>query len=119
MKVRATCLLLLACAILGRPDTVPPKDAPRVVESDLRREKDPHFTAEEQRMLVTAHRYADNDSKKKSDVYLKLTPTPQGYDVFMLFVGGYRGNQPLFFPGGFCIVHLDKSGKALSVSEGD
>jgi len=98
--------------------TQPPKDAPRVVLNDLRRENDPKFSKDEQAILSTVRRYLEHQNKTPLDAYYKFIKSSKGYAVFVQFVGGYDGNRPLFMPGGFCEVELDKNGKVLRVDPG-
>ena len=122
MKVVALTWVFLVGSLVfsqGATNPLPPKDAPRIIDGSMRREGDPKFSSKEQKIISASHQYADRGGKSISDAYFKITATPKDFEVFIMFVGGYHGNQPVFYPGGFCIVHVDKNGKAFRLDPGD
>jgi hypothetical protein len=112
------CLVVLTGDSHAQVASSPPKGAPRVVFGDLRREDDSKFTKVEQRIIAAARHYVEEQDKAPLDAYYKFIPSSDGYDVYILHVSGYTGNKPFFTSGGFCEIHLDKSGKVLGLYPG-
>ena len=80
---------------------------------------DPHFSAEEQRMVAAARAYLENGRQKPLDARYRVERTKEGYEVFAMFVSGYENGQPLYSPGGHGIVVLRQDGSVVRYLPGE
>jgi hypothetical protein len=77
------------------------------------------FSNDETKALRAAKARLEAGRGKTIDARYKVTRTSAGYDVFVMFVGGYDEHQkPLFKPGGHCSVALTKDFKIIHIFPG-
>lgn len=95
-----------------------PAGAPAVVFTDCRREQDSAFSQREREIILSARRHLEQSDKRTIDAYYHVRHTGEGFEVFVIFVKGYTGSQPMFIPGGFCTVYLREDGSVIRVGGG-
>jgi hypothetical protein len=112
------CLLAL-CGCSSQSSTArTPSGAPAVVFTDCRREQDSTFSQRERDIIASARRHLEQSDKRPIDAYYRVKHTPDGFEVFVIYVTGYTGNQPAFMPGGHCTVLLREDGSVIRVLGG-
>lgn len=114
--------LLLLLALCGcnsqRPAASIPSGAPSVVFTDCRRSNDPAFSQREQDIIAAARRHLEQSDTLPIDAYYRVKHTADGFEVFVIYVGGYTGSQPTFTPGVHCTVLLREDGSVIRVLPG-
>lgn len=95
-----------------------PSGAPAVVFTDCRREQDSTFSQHERDIIISARRHLEQSDKRTIDAYFRVNRTADGFEVFVMYVFGYIGNQPCFIPGGHCTVLLGEDGSIIRVLGG-
>ena len=111
-------LLALSGCSATRPAASIPAEAPLVVFADSRRSNDPAFSKRERTIIAAARRHLEESGKRSVDAYYQIEHTADGFEVFVLYVCGYTGSQPLFKPGGHCTVLLREDGSVIRVIGG-
>ena len=114
--------LLFLLALFGcsspQPTARIPSDAPPIVLTDCRRAQDSAFSQREQDIIAAARRHLEQSDKRPIDAYYRVKHTADGFEVFVIYVGGYTGSQPVFMPGGHCTVLLREDGSVIRVLGG-
>ena len=78
-------------------------DAPLVVFTDCRRERDPGFSEHEQALVGATRRHLERSEHRAIDAYYRVRRTFDGNEVIVMYVSGYDiGAQPLF--GNYCVL---------------
>lgn len=62
------------------------------------------FTTDEAKAVETAKVQLEKAGGKRIDARYKVTRIPEGFSVHVEYVTGYQHGQPVFIPGGFCVV---------------
>lgn len=104
MKTFLTLVVLLALCGCGTPhdtaDVTP--GTPPGLSKDFRRVQDEAFSPRERDIIVSAQRHlAQSDRRPRGaseDAYYRVRHAADGYEVFVIYVTGYEGSQPLFTP---------------------
>ena len=86
--------------------------------SDMRPSGDPQFTPEERRIVAAAQAYLEKRHTKPLDARYRVERTPNGYEVYAMFVGGYENGKPLYYPGGHGTVFLRSDGSFVRYMPG-
>jgi hypothetical protein len=95
-----------------------PLRAPAAVFTDCRREQDSTFSPRERDNIAAARRHLEQSDKRPIDAYYRVRHTADGFEIFVIYVGGYTGSQPVFTPGGHCTVLLREDGSVIRVLGG-
>src|SRR5437016_380071 len=89
-------------------------DAPVVVFTDCRRERDPGFSEHEQALVAAARRHLERSEHGAIDAYYRVRHTFDGNEVIVMYVSGYGdGAQPLF--GNYCVLLMREDGTIIRV----
>jgi hypothetical protein len=76
------------------------------------------LSKEEAQAIRVAKAHLEKAERKRIDARYRVTPVPEGYSVHVKFVAGYEHGQPLFLPGGFCVVLVSKDWAVVKVMPG-
>jgi hypothetical protein len=76
------------------------------------------LSKEEAQAIGVAKAHLEKSGRKRIDARFRVTPLPEGYSVHVKFVAGYQHGQPLFLPGGFCVVLVSKEWMVVKVTAG-
>jgi len=109
-------LLLLALCGCDSHSSIP-SSAPTMASTGCRRADDPSFSAQEHALITATSRHLEQGGKPL-DAYYRLTKTADGYQLYVEFVTGYQGKEPVFLPGAFCVVLLNADGTIKKVLPG-
>jgi hypothetical protein len=95
-------VLLTVCGCsASRHDAQVTPDAPSLY-SHFRCAQDTAFSGRDRDIITAVQRYlADSDKRPKGaseDAYYRVRRMGDGYDVFVIYVTGYKGTQPQFTP---------------------
>jgi len=126
MKAYLGIALLAICGCSSYDRTMPGKPgSPAVFGNELqdfRRDQQDQFAPHERRLIASARkaiRKAGNLSTAPfDDAYYRVRRTAEGYEVYVLYVTGYDGNQPIYSP---CVdnkVLFSEDGKVIKVVGG-
>jgi uncharacterized protein YcfL len=121
MKTHLILVLLLVavCGCSSQTSTTRiPSGAPAVVFTDCRRDQDSTFPQRERDIIASARRHLEQSDKRPIDAYYRVKHTADGFEVFVIYVTGYTGSQPVFMPGGHCTVLLREDGSVIRVLGG-
>ena len=88
-------------------------------DSGLRRSDDPHFSAEEHRIVAAARAYLERSRQQPLDARYRVERTQDGYLVFAMFITGYQNGHPLYSPGGHGVVVLRADGSFVRYLPGE
>jgi hypothetical protein len=113
-------LTLCGCGRYHRAGDAP-SSAPKVVlrgSAECRRADDPAFSPRERQIIAAARRHLEQPDKRSIDAYYHVKHSPNGYEVFVIYVTGYDRSEPSFIPGGFCTVVLQEDGTIIKVLPG-
>ncbi len=103
MHALPAILILIGCS-------TPRVETPEVLGagscSDLGGPGDPRFSFAERRAIAAARAYLEASGRKPLDARYRVDRTRDGYEVFVMFVGGYENGRPLYYPGGHGTVVL-------------
>ena len=80
--------------------------------SDIQHRKD--------RAIAVARAYLKRQDDRDFDATFTAREMQSGYSVFVEFIGGYddQGN-PLYYPGGHCLVEISRDWKVIEVIPGE
>jgi hypothetical protein len=95
-----------------------PSGAPSLVFTDCRREQDSAFSERERDIIASARRHLEQSGKRPIDAYYRVKHAADSFEVFVIYVTGYTGSQPVFIPGGHCTVLLREDGSVIRVLGG-
>ena len=62
------------------------------------------FNTEDARAVGVAKAELEKADRKRIDARYKVAHVPEGFSVHVSYVTGYQNGQPVFIPGGFCVV---------------
>src|SRR5829696_6950524 len=99
MPVISLLFMLALCGCSSpQPTARIPSDTPSVVFTDCRRARDSAFSQREQDIIAAARRHLEQSDKRPIDAYYRVKHTTTGFEVFVIYVSGYRDGQPFFMP---------------------
>ena len=76
------------------------------------------LSADEAKAVEIARAHLDQQERKRIDARYNVTRVPEGFRVHVSFVTGYQGGQPIFIPGGFCVVLISTNWTVTSILGG-
>ena len=115
-SILSLTVIICACSTNRLAGRIPP-DAPEVVFSDCRRERNPGFSEHEQTLVGAARRYLERSEHQAIDAYYRVRHTFDGNEVIVMYVSSYDdGAQPVF--GTYCTVLLREDGSLIRIFRG-
>jgi hypothetical protein len=79
---------------------------------------DSRFTAQEREVVAAARSFLEKKRGMSLDARYEIEQTDDGYKVLVMFVGGYEGGRPLFYPGGHATLVLRRDGNIVRYMPG-
>ena len=76
------------------------------------------FTADETKAVEIAKAHLEKADGKRIDARYKVTRVPDGFSVHVEYVTAYQHGQPVFIPGGFCVVLVSTQWTVIKILAG-
>ena len=76
------------------------------------------FNSDETKAVGFAKTELERADRKRIDARYKVTCVPEGFSVHVSYVHGYQRGQPLFIPGGFCVVLVSTQWTVIKIIGG-
>ena len=76
------------------------------------------FTTDEAKAVETAKTQLEKAGGKRIDARYKVTRLPEGFSVHVEYVTGYEHGQPVFIPGGFCVILVSTQWTVIKILGG-
>jgi hypothetical protein len=76
------------------------------------------FTADEAKAVEVAKAQLEKTDGKRIDAGYKVSRVPEGFSVHVEYVTGYQQGQPVFLPGGFCLVLVSTQWTVIKILGG-
>ena len=116
-------VLLTACSCsTSRRAAQGPPGAPTTVNAEFRRVQHEAFSPRERYIIVAAQRHLAHSDKRPAgaseDAYYRLRHVTDGYEVFVIYVTGYKRSQPRLTPCVHNEVFLREDGTVTKVLSG-
>ncbi|MBC3882633.1 hypothetical protein H8K35_14670 [Undibacterium sp. LX40W] len=112
-------IALLGCTEQASTNTPLPSNATSESFDDMLRPDDPHFSAEERRIVWRVQAYLEKNAQKSVDARYRVKQTNEGFEVFAIFIRGYSNGRPLTSPGGHVTVILHSDGNVIRYIPGE
>ncbi|MBC3881602.1 hypothetical protein H8K35_08110 [Undibacterium sp. LX40W] len=112
-------IALLGCTEQASTNTPLPSNATSESFDDMLRPDDPHFSAEERRIVWRVQAYLEKNTQKSVDARYRVKQTNEGFEVFAIFIRGYSNGRPLTSPGGHVTVILHSDGNVIRYIPGE
>ena len=119
----ALCFLLMLCGcITSHRSAALPANAPAALDGEFLRADHARFSKQDRDLIAAAGRGIRRADKLprggSEDAYYRVRHTSDGHEVFVIYVTGYEGNQPVLTPCVHNEVLLSSGGKVLKVLGG-
>ncbi len=112
-------IALLGCTDQVSTNTPLPSNATSESFDDMLSPDDPHFSAEERRIVWRVQAYLEKNAQKSVDARYRVKQTNEGFEVFAIFIRGYSNGRPLTSPGGHVTVILHSDGNVIRYMPGE
>ena len=76
------------------------------------------FSSDEAKAVEVAKAALEKADRKRVDARYKVTRVPEGFSVHVSYVTGYQRGQPVFIPGGFCVVLVSTQWTVIKILGG-
>jgi hypothetical protein len=87
-------------------------------QDGFRRAGSRQFSKEEAKAVAVARAEIEKPNSKRVDARYRVTRIPEGYSVHVSYVTGYQRGQPIFMPGGFCVVLVSTQWTVIKILGG-
>ena len=112
-------IVLLGCTEQASTNTPLASNVTSETFDDILRPDDPHFSAEERRIVWRVQAYLEKNAQKSVDARYRVKQTNEGFEVFAIFIRGYSNGRPLTSPGGHVTVILLSDGNVIRYIPGE
>ena len=76
------------------------------------------FSTDEAKAVGVAKAELEKTDRKHIDARYKVARVPEGFSVHVSYVTGYQQGQPVFIPGGFCVVLVSTQWTVIKILGG-